>query len=131
MTPEKQEEKYEPLDKILFSLDWTKILSEAINARKTSWNENPVREWRNASDEVLTALLHALEDNKLVKEPFRELKTETEIRNETLDKVMAEIEEWENILNEYWKGRTEEFKKGYMNALSELKSALEKMKETG
>lgn len=38
-------------------LDWIKILDEAIKARRTSWGTDVVREWRNASDEVYSALM--------------------------------------------------------------------------
>ena len=37
---------------LCWTLDWSKILYNAIQSRKLSWNENPVKEWRNASDEV-------------------------------------------------------------------------------
>lgn len=36
----------------LQKLDWKKILHNAIQNRRTAWNENPVKEWRNASDEI-------------------------------------------------------------------------------
>jgi len=45
----------------LYQLDWIQILAEAIRMRPTSWNENPVREWRNASDEICSAVIRALE----------------------------------------------------------------------
>lgn len=44
----------------LMRLDWIKILNEAIKMRKSSWNEDPVREWRNASDEICGAVLRAM-----------------------------------------------------------------------
>ncbi len=49
------------LRRILFKLDWKEILYNAIKNRPTSWNENPVLEWRNASDTILSALLRELE----------------------------------------------------------------------
>jgi hypothetical protein len=44
----------------LMQLDWIKILNEAIKMRESSWNDNPVREWRNASDEICGAVLRAM-----------------------------------------------------------------------
>lgn len=46
----------------LARLDWIKILDKAIKSRPTSWRKNPVIEWVNASDEVMLALIHELED---------------------------------------------------------------------
>ena len=51
---------------VLYRLDWIKILSEAIEGRKSSWGESPVREWRNASDEVNCAVVNALEQAGLL-----------------------------------------------------------------
>jgi hypothetical protein len=45
----------------LYQLDWIKILADAIEMRPTSWNDKPVREWRNASDEICSAVIRALE----------------------------------------------------------------------
>ena len=50
----------------LYQLDWIQILAEAIRMRPTSWNEKPVREWRNASDEICTAVIRALEKKVLI-----------------------------------------------------------------
>lgn len=44
----------------LYKLNWIKILNEAIESRKTSWVKNPVIEWRNASDEILMAVIKSL-----------------------------------------------------------------------
>lgn len=49
----------------IYRLDWIKILKNAINARPTSWNPNPINEWRNASDEVLGAFISAAEDARI------------------------------------------------------------------
>ena len=61
----KQEAKKE-FKQIIYQLDWIKIMNNAINSRKTSWNDNPIREWRNASDEVCSALIRELEDKKII-----------------------------------------------------------------
>lgn len=47
-------------------LDWIAILARAIESRPTSWGQDPVIEWRNASDEVCGALMQALEAKGLV-----------------------------------------------------------------
>lgn len=44
----------------LYKLDWIKILQQAIEMRRTSWGDDVVREWRNASDEVCVAVVRAL-----------------------------------------------------------------------
>ena len=54
------------LKHIIYRLDWIKILHEAIKARPTSWYDPAVREWRNAGDEVCSALIHALEEKGVV-----------------------------------------------------------------
>ena len=44
----------------LYQLDWIKILDEAIKSRPNSWYRNgsdTVREWRNAGDEILGAMM--------------------------------------------------------------------------
>lgn len=48
----------------MMRLDWIAILDEAIKARPTSWwvgETSPVREWRNASDEVCFAVINAMD----------------------------------------------------------------------
>lgn len=50
----------------LAQLDWILILDEAIKSRPRSWSNNPVVEWRNASDEVWMAVISALEEKGLV-----------------------------------------------------------------
>jgi hypothetical protein len=55
----------------LARLDWIKILDNAIKSRPTSWNDNPVREWRNASDEVYMAVIHAMEDIGILNPLFK------------------------------------------------------------
>lgn len=54
------------LKTLLYRLDWISILDEAIKARPASWKEHPVTEYRNASDEICSALIHALENKGIV-----------------------------------------------------------------
>lgn len=49
----------------LYRLDWIKILKTAIENRRTSWGEDVVREWRNASDEILGAVMTAAETARI------------------------------------------------------------------
>lgn len=49
----------------LYRLDWIVILQKAIEARHTSWGKDVVREWRNASDEVLNALMSVAEEARI------------------------------------------------------------------
>lgn len=58
--------KYPHLKYELAKLDWIKILKDAIESRPTSWGTDIVREWRNAGDEVYSALITALEEKGLV-----------------------------------------------------------------
>lgn len=37
-------------------IDWIEVVDRAVKMRPTSWGENPIREWRNASDEIWYAL---------------------------------------------------------------------------
>lgn len=56
---------------IIYKLNWSWILYTAINARKTSWYDPAVREWRNASDEIASVLVQELRriyDKKKTKE---------------------------------------------------------------
>ncbi len=62
--------KSEKLRLILHNLDWIKILDKAINHRKTSWKQDPVVEWRNASDEVCMAVINALEDKDILEDRY-------------------------------------------------------------
>lgn len=62
----------EPLNRIydikypMYRLDWIKILDRAIKNRRTSWGEDPVYEWRNASDEICYAVIIAMEDAGII-----------------------------------------------------------------
>lgn len=60
-------------------LDWIKILDQAIKNRQTSWYGGnhtvasldgsfvpPVREWRNASDEIWCEVVKAMEEAKII-----------------------------------------------------------------
>ena len=60
------------LKTLLYRLNWIKILDEAIKMRPTSWKENPVTEYRNASDEINSALIRTLEDVDVLL-PFKEV----------------------------------------------------------
>lgn len=51
---------------VLRDLDWIKILKSAIEMRTSSWGDHPVREWRNAGDCVLFAVLQALREKEMV-----------------------------------------------------------------
>jgi len=51
-------------------IEWIKVLSEAINSRPSSWGNDVVREWRNASDELEWAVTKALEQAGLLKPLF-------------------------------------------------------------
>ena len=66
--------KYQDLKFEIYQLDWIKILHEAIKARPKSWNQDPVYEWRNASDEICGALIHALEEKSLIPNWLEEVK---------------------------------------------------------
>lgn len=56
----------------MMKFDWIKILETAIRTRQSSWNNgyDAVREWRNASDEICMAVIHAMEDDGLVPDMF-------------------------------------------------------------
>jgi len=49
------------LRQILYRLDWKKIIHDAYRMRPSSWREDPILEWRNASDCVCFAVMDALE----------------------------------------------------------------------
>jgi len=55
--------KIEDIKQIMYGkIDWIKVFKDAYENRKTSWNEvGYIREWRNATDEILFALWHQLE----------------------------------------------------------------------
>ena len=53
----------------MYSLDWKQILSRAIQSRPTSWRvENPVTEYRNASDCIASEVIQEMKKNGLIKE---------------------------------------------------------------
>jgi len=58
------EKKVKRIKAVLHKLDWIKILHTAIESRPTSWGIRPVREWRNASDEILFAVVKEIEKLK-------------------------------------------------------------------
>ena len=55
----------------IWRLDWIKILDRAIKMRPTSWTERPVLEYRNASDEILCAMMHFAKDVNLFPEFYK------------------------------------------------------------
>jgi len=53
----------------MYSLDWPQILHKAIQSRPTSWHdENPVAEYRNASDCIASQVIQAMKKKGLIKE---------------------------------------------------------------
>jgi len=65
-----QAEKEEVVDS-LYKLDWIIIMRDAIEMRPSSWNQNPIREWRNSSDEVCSATIGALRKLHNIKDPLK------------------------------------------------------------
>ena len=63
----------------LDKLDGIKILNQAIENRKTSWNNNPVAEWRNAGDEILFAVKKAFEEANNIPSQWAFLKSKKEV----------------------------------------------------
>ncbi len=59
---ERKEYRYYNVKIPMYRLDWIKILDTAIKNRRTSWGEDPVYEWRNASDEISYAVINAMEE---------------------------------------------------------------------
>lgn len=55
-------------------MNWPKILNAAIEGRRTSWGDEPVREWRNAGDEVFMAVINAMEQANIIPNSRKELK---------------------------------------------------------
>ena len=68
----------------IWRLDWIKILDRAIKMRPTSWRENPVSEYRNASDEILSALMHFAKEANLFPEFYKS-------ERKSMEKLKAEI----------------------------------------
>ena len=58
----KEESEDTTLIGVLARLDWKEILRKSIERRKTSWSEQPVIEWRNASDCVYCSVVEALRE---------------------------------------------------------------------
>ena len=53
----------------MYSLDWKQILHKAIQSRPTSWRvENPVAEYRNASDCIAGQVVSAMKEKGLLQE---------------------------------------------------------------
>ena len=56
----------EGAEEAIESLNWMKVLDEAVKSRPTSWNKDPIWEYRNASDEVKWAVKrHLIADGKI------------------------------------------------------------------
>jgi len=69
----KETKDNETLKQILHNLSWFDIMRRAIEHRKTSWSENPIFEWRNATDEVCMAVLNALEDKGVLDKIYKDV----------------------------------------------------------
>lgn len=54
----------------LYKLDWSKILYQAIKNRPTSWKEIPIKEWRNASDEVMIEVVNSIRQHHKIEHPI-------------------------------------------------------------
>jgi len=63
-----RQEEREKIHCKLYKLNWIEILGAAIDGRRSSWGDKPVIEWRNASDELLTALIRAMTAEGLVED---------------------------------------------------------------
>ena len=60
----------------IYLLDWIKIMDMAIKGRPTSWGERPIQEWRNASDEVLMALMDQCREGGIFSDTIKEARDE-------------------------------------------------------
>ena len=60
----------------IYLLDWIKIMDNAIKGRPTSWGERPIQEFRNASDEVLMALMDQCRIKKIFPDTIEEARKE-------------------------------------------------------
>lgn len=56
----------------IYKLNWIRILSDAVKARPTSWKLDPIFEYRNASDEVLSAFMRACYGAGIFKDDWKE-----------------------------------------------------------
>ena len=71
--PEVDKLQYNKIEQIsisdMYSLDWKQILYKAVQSRPTSWRvENPVTEYRNASDCIAQQVIHEMKNKDLIKE---------------------------------------------------------------
>jgi len=53
-------------------LNWARVLDEAIKSRPTSWKQDPVWEYRNASDEVKWAMMRACYETGVFDDPWKQ-----------------------------------------------------------
>lgn len=88
----KFKELEEKLKEIMYGkIDWIKVFKDAYEQRKTSWYElGHIKEWRNATDEILFAVWHQFEKeiSKTFKEVLGEKQTleEQEEENQEINK---------------------------------------------
>ena len=55
--------EFEELKSIMFGMDWIEILKNAYENRRSSWFDlGHIKEWRNATDEILFACWKQLEE---------------------------------------------------------------------
>lgn len=53
----------------MYSLDWRQILYKAVQSRPTSWRvDNPVGEYRNASDCIAQQVIQEMKNKGFIKE---------------------------------------------------------------
>jgi len=66
----KEEQNKRPLTfSDMFSLDWSQILHKAIQQRPSAWyNDNPVAEYRNASDCIAIQVINAMKEKGFILE---------------------------------------------------------------
>lgn len=69
---EKEKEIRADISIDLYQLNWITILVEAIQSRQTSWGTDPVIEFRNASDEILGAMMRQAIEKGIFKDSLIE-----------------------------------------------------------
>jgi len=87
---EKRETYYKELKTDLGRLNWKRILRNAIEGRRSSWGPDPiVYEWRNAADEVFSAVVRELAEQGYVKTMAQEIREFDKQYKEFLEKQNA------------------------------------------
>lgn len=71
--PEVNKLQYNKIEQVsisdMYSLDWKQILDKAVQSRPTSWRvDNPVAEYRNASDCIAQQVIQEMKNKGLIKE---------------------------------------------------------------